>query len=212
MPHGLRLRRLRRPILLNANVFASCSLVSPPLHSRRSPFGVELVSKPPRVADLPQGSLMDSATSAAAQPKKSDAPCRVPPIAHHHRQSHRQDLRSAHHARHHPRHRPPPDQGGSHRFRHDELRSRLQQHRVLHQQNHLHRRRRRHPALSRLSHRRSRRKKHLSRNRLPAAPRRTAHRRRSSRTGPTTSRITPSSTRASRSFSTAFTTTPIPWA
>src|SRR5713226_9187695 len=57
----------------------------------------------------------------------------VPRYAHHHRQSHRQNLRDPHHTRHHPRRRPPADQSRSQRIRHDELRSGLQQHGILHQ-------------------------------------------------------------------------------
>src|SRR5438876_398424 len=44
----------------------------------------------------------------------------------HHRQSHRQVLRNSDHAWHHPRHGPPPNQSRCQRFRHDELRPRLQ--------------------------------------------------------------------------------------
>ena len=47
---------------------------------------------------------------------------------------------------------------------------------------------------------------------LPDSSRRAAHASRNSRIGLTTSRTTRSFTRASRNFSTAFTTTPIRWA
>ena len=140
---------------------------------------------------------MESATSAAAQARKSDARLCVAPVAHRHRQSHRQDLRSAHHPRHHPRRRPPPDQGRARRFRHDELRSGLQQHRLLQQQGHYIDgdngilRYRGYP--SRSSPSRAPISKPPTCSSTASCPRASSW-----RTGPTTSPTTPSSTRASR--------------
>src|SRR5262245_23063238 len=55
-----------------------------------------------------------------------------------HRQSHREELRDPDHARERERFGSSPDQGPTRRLRHDELRSRIQEHGFLHQPHHLH--------------------------------------------------------------------------
>ena len=94
---------------------------------------------------------------------------------HHHRQSQWPPVRNPHQERHDSRHRSAQDQDRRAGFRDDELRSRLHQYGVLHQQDYFHRRRQRHPSLSRLFDRRAGGKEHLSRDRLPDSPRRAAH-------------------------------------
>ena len=97
------------------------------------------------------------------------------------------------------------------RLRPDDLRPGVHEHGVLPQLDHLHRRRRRHPRVPRLPDRAALRALHLPRGRLPAHPRRAADPRRSSTSGSTRSRSTPTSTRTSRSSSRASATTPTRW-
>ncbi len=85
-----------------------------------------------------------------------------------HRQPHRQVLRGTRQRRHHPGGRSQADQDDGRRFRVDDVRPRLHEHRGLPQRHHLYRRRQGHPALPGLPHRAARRAVHLSRGGLPA--------------------------------------------
>ena len=64
---------------------------------------------------------------------------------------------------------------GSRRFRPDDLRPGLHEHRLLPERHHLPGRRQGHPAIPRLPHRATGRELQLPRSRLPSAERRTAH-------------------------------------
>ena len=89
---------------------------------------------------------------------------------------HRADSREGYRGRYRdPCRRSAPDQGAPGRVRAHDVRSRLHEHRVVQERDHLHRRRQGHPALSRLSDRAARREGELPRGRVAAAQRRAAH-------------------------------------
>ena len=79
------------------------------------------------------------------------------------------DLRPAGDRRDHPRDGPAPDQDRARGLRPDVVRPRVHEHRVVQEQDHVHRRGQGDPALPRVSHRAARRELHLPRGGLPAA-------------------------------------------